>query len=106
MPIGRPRELDLHEAVFVTLVYARHNVTEELLGELMGLDQSQIFRIILELTSIVELVTAPYVSTEQDATEALSGQVALADGTQFQYDEVFSRLPPTLQHHPRSAHIL
>jgi hypothetical protein len=79
--VGRPRELDLHEAVFVTLVYARHNVTEELLGEFMGLDQSQISRIISELTPIVEEVTAPYVPTEQDATEALSGQVALVDGS-------------------------
>src|SRR5438270_287483 len=30
--VGRPRELDLGEAVFVTLVYARHNVTQELLA--------------------------------------------------------------------------
>ena len=80
-PVGRPRELDLHEAVFVTLVYARHNVTEELLGAFMGVDQSQISRIISELTAIVEEVTAPYVPTEQDATQALSGQVALVDGS-------------------------
>lgn len=78
---GRPRDLDLREAVFVTLVYARHNVTEELLGGFMGVDQSQISRIITKLTPVVESVTAPYVPTEEDATEALTGQVALVDGS-------------------------
>jgi len=80
-PVGRPRELDLREAVFVTLVYARHNVTEELLGAFMGVDQSQISRVITELTPVVEKVTAPYVPTGQDAVEALTGQVALVDGS-------------------------
>lgn len=79
--VGRPRELTLPEAVFVTLVYARHNVTEELLGAFMGVDQSQISRVITELTPVIEAVTAPYVPTEQDATEALAGQVALVDGS-------------------------
>lgn len=78
--VGRPRELDLREAVFVTLVYARHNVTEELLGAFMGVDQSQISRVVTELTPVVEKVTAPYVSTETDAVDALTGQVALVDG--------------------------
>jgi hypothetical protein len=45
-PTGRPRELDLSEAVFVTLVSLRHNVTQELLGAFMGVDQSQISRIL------------------------------------------------------------
>jgi hypothetical protein len=35
-PVGRPHELDLGEAVFVALVYARHNVSEELPGAFMG----------------------------------------------------------------------
>jgi DDE superfamily endonuclease/Helix-turn-helix of DDE superfamily endonuclease len=80
-PVGRPRELDLREAVFVTLVYARHNVTEELLAAFMGVDQSQISRMINALTPVIETVTAPRVPTEQDATEALTGQVALVDGS-------------------------
>ena len=80
-PTGRRRELSLQEAVFVALVYARHNVTEELLGAFMGVDQSQISRVITMLTPVIELVTAPYVPTEQDATEALDGQVALVDGS-------------------------
>ena len=80
-PVGRPRELDLREAVFVTLVYARHNVTEELLAAFMGVDQSQISRMIIALTPVIETVTAPYLPTEQDAVEALTGQVALVDGS-------------------------
>lgn len=79
--VGRPRELDLGEAVFVTLVYARHNVTQELLGAFMGVDQSQISRVITDLTPVIEAVTAPYVPTEADATDALAGQVALVDGS-------------------------
>jgi transposase len=79
--VGRPRVLDLSQAVFVTLVYARHNVTEELLAAFMGVDQSQISRMITELTPVIEGVTAPYVPTEADAVEALAGQVALVDGS-------------------------
>jgi transposase len=80
-PVGRPRELSLSQAVFVTLVYARHNVTEELLAAFMGVDQSQISRVITALTPVIEKVTAPHVPSEQDAIDALSGQVALVDGT-------------------------
>src|SRR5258705_5198624 len=80
-PTGRPRELSLREAVFVTLVYTRHNVTEELLGAFMGVDQSQISRLITTLTPVIEQVTAVYVPTEADATQALAGQVALVDGS-------------------------
>jgi transposase len=79
--VGRPRELTLREAVFVALVYARHNVTEELLGAFMGVDQSQISRMVSELTPVIEQVTAPCVATEQDATDALAGRVALVDGS-------------------------
>lgn len=79
--VGRPRELDLSEAVFVALVYARHNVTEELLGAFMGVDQSQISRMVAALTPVIEKVTAPYVPSEHDAKEALTGQVALVDGS-------------------------
>ena len=66
--------------LFVTLVYAGHNVTEELLGAFMGVDQSQ---------------TPDHLGADcdrrgghcavrahqQDATQALSGQVALVDGS-------------------------
>ena len=80
-PVGRPRGLNLRETVFTTLVYARHNVTEELLAAFMGVDQSQISRVINVLTPVIQAVTAPYVPTEEDATEALTGQVALVDGS-------------------------
>jgi hypothetical protein len=77
---GRPRELDLADAVFVALVYARHNVTEELLGAFMGVDQATISRMISLLTPVIAEVTAPHVPTEQDATDAIRGRVALVDG--------------------------
>lgn len=79
--VGRARALTLGEAVFVALVYARHNVTQELLGGFMGVDQSQISRVIIELTPLIEVVTAPYVPTEHDAAAAVTGQVALVDGS-------------------------
>lgn len=78
---GRRRELDLEDAVFVALVYARHNVTEELLGAFMGVDQATISRIITRLTPVIAQVTAPEIPTEQDATDAVTGKVALVDGT-------------------------
>jgi len=78
---GRRRELDLPDAVFVTLVYVRHNVTEELLGAFMGVDQATISRIITRLTPVIAQVTAPEIPTEQDATDAVAGKVALVDGT-------------------------
>jgi DDE superfamily endonuclease/Helix-turn-helix of DDE superfamily endonuclease len=80
-PIGRPRELDLREAVFVVLVYERHNVTQELLAAFMDVDQATISRVITALLSVVAEVTAPFVPDEEEATEAVSGRVALVDGT-------------------------
>lgn len=80
-PTGRPKELDLQEALFTALVYMRHNVTQELLGAFMGVDQATISRVVSVLIPIVARVTAPLVPTEEDAAEAVTGQVALVDGT-------------------------
>jgi hypothetical protein len=78
--VGRPKVLDLREAVFVVLVYLRHNVTEELLAAFLDVDQATISRIVTGLTPIVMEVTRPWVPTEEDAAASVAGQVAVVDG--------------------------
>ena len=43
---GRPRELTLRQAVKAVVLYFRTNITEELIGELLFVDQSTISRTI------------------------------------------------------------
>jgi transposase len=78
---GRSREVDLRGAVEIALIYARHNLTEELLGDFMGVSQSTVSRIITTITPLIEQVTDEFIPTAQEAVERLSGRVALVDGS-------------------------
>ena len=52
--IGRPRRLTLRQAVKATIMYFKTNVTEELIGELLFVDQSTISRAISDLEEIIK----------------------------------------------------
>lgn len=39
-PTGCPRKLSLSQALQITLLYFRHNVTEQLIADLFGVNQS------------------------------------------------------------------
>lgn len=45
-PATRPRALTLNQALKITLIYLRHNLTEEILAEAIGVSQSTISRTI------------------------------------------------------------
>ncbi len=51
--IGRPRQLALRQAVKATIMYFKTNVTEELIGELLFVDQATISRAISDLEEVI-----------------------------------------------------
>ena len=75
---GRPRALSLGQAVKVTVMYYKNNVTEEVLGELAGVSQSTISRAIHKVEPVIASVLDGYVSGPQELPDGL---VVLVDGT-------------------------
>jgi hypothetical protein len=75
---GRPRALSLGQAVRVTVMYYKNNVTEEVLGELHGVSQPTISRVINRIEPVVADILGAYVP---DPREVPRGLVVLVDGT-------------------------
>jgi hypothetical protein len=75
---GRPRELTLHQAVKVVVMYFRTNITQELIAELLFVDQSTISRAISDLEEIIAEALDEFVPELPDEIE---GRVAIADGS-------------------------
>jgi hypothetical protein len=78
---GRPRELNLREALIVTCGYLRQNIIEDVWAEIFDVAQSTISRYITFLTPLVEKATDEGRPTAADAAEATRGAIALVDGT-------------------------
>ncbi len=78
---GRPRELTLSEALIVACGYGRNNITEEVWAEIFDVNQATISRYITELTPLIDLATAEFRPTAEEAAEATRGAIALVDGT-------------------------
>ena len=78
---GRPRELNLSEALIVTCGYLRQNIIEHVWAEIFDVAQSTISRYITFLTPFVEKATDENRPTAADAAEATRGAIALVDGT-------------------------
>ena len=78
---GRPRELNLREALVVTRGYLRQNIIEDVWAGIFDVDQSTISRIITFLTPLVEQATTEFRPAPGEAAEATRGAVALVDGT-------------------------
>jgi Helix-turn-helix of DDE superfamily endonuclease len=72
--IGRPRQLTLRQAVKVTIMYFKTNVSEELIGELLFVDQSTISRAISDLEGIIGEVLEEFVP---DLAEEMDGRVGV-----------------------------
>ena len=79
--VGRPKELDLRDALIVTCGYMRNNITQEVWAEIFGVSQSCISRYIKYLTPIACDATEEFRPTPEDAEEATRGAIALVDGT-------------------------
>jgi DDE superfamily endonuclease/Helix-turn-helix of DDE superfamily endonuclease len=75
---GRPRALSVGQAVKVTVMYYRNNLTEEVLGELHGVSQPTISRVIHRIESIIAEALETYVPEPQEVSDGL---VVLVDGT-------------------------
>jgi hypothetical protein len=78
---GRPRELNLREALTVTCGYLRQNIIEDVWAEIFDVAQSTISRYITFLTPFVEKATEEDRPTATHAAEATKGAIALVDGT-------------------------
>jgi DNA-binding transcriptional regulator YiaG len=76
--IGRPQSLTLGQAVKVTVMYEKNNVTEEVLGELFGVSQPTVSRAITKIEPIIADVLAEFVPEPSDAPASI---VVLVDGT-------------------------
>lgn len=75
---GRPRKLTLAQAIKVTLLCDRQNLTQELVAEFYDVSQPLISTIVDYLEPIITEVLSEFVP---DPAEALAGQVAVVDGT-------------------------
>jgi restriction endonuclease Mrr len=76
--IGRPRQLTLRQAVKATIMYFKTNVTEELIGELLFVDQTTISRAISDLEEVIAEVLAEFVP---DLAEEVNRRVVVVDGS-------------------------
>lgn len=79
--IGRPRQPTLRQAVKATIMYFRTNVTEEVIGELLFVDQSTISRAISGLEGLIAEVLDEFVPDLTDLAEDMEGRVGVVDGS-------------------------
>jgi DDE superfamily endonuclease/Helix-turn-helix of DDE superfamily endonuclease len=79
--VGRPKSCGLYRATDIACMYLRHNSTQEFLGDLRGISQPTVSRIITELVPIIKAVLEEFVPTAADAVEMVKGRVCLVDGT-------------------------
>jgi DDE superfamily endonuclease/Helix-turn-helix of DDE superfamily endonuclease len=78
---GRPKSCSLYKAVEIACMYLRQNITEEFLGDLRGISQPTVSRIVTEIVPIVKSVLQEFVADPKDAIEMVRGRVVLVDGT-------------------------
>jgi DDE superfamily endonuclease/Helix-turn-helix of DDE superfamily endonuclease len=79
--IGRPRPCGLYGAVEIACMYLRQNCTQEFLGDLRGVSQPTVSRIVARLVPVVKAVLEDFVPDAKDAIEMVRGRVCLVDGT-------------------------
>jgi hypothetical protein len=79
--VGRPKSCGLYRAVEIACMYLRQNGTQEFLGDLQGISQSTVSRIVSDLVPLVNAVLAEFVPNVKDAIEMVNGRVCLVDGT-------------------------
>lgn len=78
---GRPRTCGLYAAVETACMYIRHNCTEEFLGDLRGVSQATVSRILADLVPVVRSVLAEFVPDPREAIRLVDGKICLVDGT-------------------------
>jgi hypothetical protein len=79
--LGRPRSCGLYGAVEIACMYLRQNSPQEFLGDMRGVSQSTISRIVTKLVPVVKTVLEEFVTDAKDAIDMVQGRVCLVDGT-------------------------
>lgn len=98
---GRPRSCGLYGAVEIACMYLRQNSPQEFLGDMRGVSQPTVSRIVTKLVPIVKAVLEEFVPDARDAIEMVKGRVCLVDGTitpcwsYAGHDELWSRKKST-----------
>lgn len=75
---GRPRKLTLTQAIKLTVIIERHNITQELAAEFYEVSQPLVSTIVNQLEPIIATVLSEFVP---EPATALAGRVAVVDGT-------------------------
>jgi hypothetical protein len=78
---GRPKSCGLYQAVEIACMYLRQNATQEFLGDLRGVSQPTVSRIITTLVPVIKTVLEQFVPSAAEAIELVKGRVCLVDGT-------------------------
>ena len=82
-------------------MYLRQNSPQEFLGDMRGVSQPTVSRIVTKLVPIVKAVLEEFVPDARDAIEMVKGRVCLVDGTitpcwsYAGHDELWSRKKST-----------
>jgi DDE superfamily endonuclease len=78
---GRRKSCGLYRAVEIACMYLRHNGTQEFLGDLRGISQPTVSRIVTALVPVIRAVLEEFVPSAEEAIEVVQGRVCLVDGT-------------------------
>jgi hypothetical protein len=78
---GRPKSCGLYRAVEIACMYLRHNGTQEFLGDVRGISQPTVSRIVTVLVPIIKAVLEEFVPSAEEAIDMVKGRVCLVDGT-------------------------
>ena len=78
---GRPKSCALYRAVEIACMYLRQNATQEFLGDLWGVSQPTVSRIVTTLVPVIKTVLEQFVPDAKEAIEMVKGRVCLVDGT-------------------------
>ena len=78
---GRPKSLPLRDAIKVTLLYERQNMTEEVIADVFGISQGTVSNIITEFTPLIAQATEAFRPDPDEARQMTRGRLALVDGT-------------------------
>lgn len=78
---GRPKSCGLYQAVEIACMYLRQNAVQEFIGDMRGVSQPTVSRIVTVLVPVVKSILQEFVPSAADAIEMVKGRVCLVDGT-------------------------
>jgi hypothetical protein len=78
---GRPKSCGLYQAVEIACIYLRQNAVQEFIGDMRGVSQPTVSRIVAVLVPVVRSILQEFVPSAADAIEMVRGRVCLVDGT-------------------------